>query len=100
VYKVEIKKLSEDYNPLMKRKELTFQVVHSSGTPERVEIIKALATFYSIEPNLIYITKMETLTGTRRIVGRADLYDSLERAQQVVPKHIQRKNITQVEAKE
>jgi len=41
---------------------------------------------------LVYITKLKSLTGTTRTQGQAEIYDSLEVAQALVPKHIHKRN--------
>lgn len=91
---LEIKKTSEKYNPLLKRKELTFLVNHaSSATPRLFEVRKALATMYGVNEEVVYITKLNTLTGTNQMKGEAGVYDSPERAKLLVPRYIQSRNL-------
>ena len=92
---MEIKKTSEKYNPLLKRREVSFLINHASlGTPKLFEVRKALATMYSVVDEDVYITKINTLTGTNQTRGKAEVYDNPERTKQLVPKHIQSRNMS------
>lgn len=91
---MEIKKTSEKYNPLLKRREVSFLVNHTaSGTPKLYEVKKALTAMYSTAEESVYITEMNTLTGTNQTRGKVEVYDNPERAKQLVPKYIQSRNI-------
>jgi small subunit ribosomal protein S24e len=85
---------SEEYNPLLKRKEVAFEVEHkeTGGTPSRLEVRKSLATLLKSDLELVYVKKMETKTGTMIAVGEANAYDSIEQAKLVEPKHIIARN--------
>lgn len=48
---------------------------------------------YGIVDEAVYITEMNTLTGTNQARGKVEVYDSPERAKQLVPKYIQSRNI-------
>jgi len=80
---------SKEYNPLLKRKEITFEVNHekAGGTPTRLDVRKELATLLKMDIDLVYIKKMTTKTGTRIAVGTANAYDSAEQAKLVESKH-------------
>jgi len=92
---LEIKKTSETYNPLLKRREINFLVDHaSSGTPKLFEVKKTLAAMYNAAEETVYITELDTLTGTNQTKGKVEVYDSPERAKQLVPKYIQSRNAT------
>ncbi len=89
-----MKKASEIYNPVLKRKEITFVVDHpSSGTPSLFETRRALASMSDVELDNVYISKMYTLSGTNRTIVRAEVYDTPDAAKRVVPKHIQMRNM-------
>jgi len=87
---MEIKVISERYNPLLKRKEIIFQVHHeqTGGTPSRLEVRKALAEVLKTELDLVYVKKVSTRTGTLTAVGTANVYDSVEQAKFVEPEHV------------
>jgi len=92
---MKVKIISEEYNPLLKRKEVTFKVEHAEtgGTPPRLEVRKELATLLKTDLELVYVKKIETKTGTMTALGEANAYDSIEQAKLVEPKHIVARNV-------
>lgn len=91
---MEIKILTINENPLLKRKEVTFQVEHdqTGGTPPRIEVKNGLAKILKKDLNLVFIRKFETKTGTRKALGVANIYDSYENAKLIEPEHIVKRN--------
>jgi len=91
---MEVRITSEQYNPLLKRKEVAFEVEHreTGGTPPRFEARKRLAALLKIDPELVYIKRMKTKTGTMIAVGEANAYDSIEQAKLVESEHIIARN--------
>ena len=86
---MDVKITSRKRNPLFKRTELIFEVEHpQTGTPQRSETRKKLAEVVNTDPELLFIKKMVTKTGTMTTVGEANVYDSLDQARIVEPKHI------------
>jgi small subunit ribosomal protein S24e len=94
--------ISKEQNPLLKRKEVTFSVDHAQngGTPSRVEVSKQLATLLKTKPELVYVKNFETKTGTMTAVGEANVYDSIEQAKLLEPKHIIARNAVPEKPKE
>jgi small subunit ribosomal protein S24e len=91
---MEIKIISEKYNPLLKRKEVIFQVEHEQtrGTPPRFEIRNKLAEMLKIDLDRIYVKKLETKTGTMVALGEANAYNSVEQAMFIEPKFVIERN--------
>ncbi|MEM2988177.1 MAG: 30S ribosomal protein S24e [Candidatus Bathyarchaeia archaeon] len=91
---MKIKIISKKYNPLLKRNEIIFQVEHEQtrGTPPRLEVKKALAETLKTDPNLVFVKKMETKTGTMTALGNANAYETLEQARLVEPDYIIKRN--------
>lgn len=90
---MEITKVSESYNPVFKRKELSFFIDNvSKSTPKLYEARVSLAKEHSANEDAAYILRLDTETGTNRSYGKAEIYDSAETAKKVVPKHIQMRN--------
>ncbi|MEA2089859.1 MAG: 30S ribosomal protein S24e [Thermoproteota archaeon] len=89
------KVVSEEYNPLLKRKEVIFKIEHeqTAGTPPRLQVRKMLAKLLKTNIDVVYIKKMETKTGTMTTVGTANVYDSVEQAKLVEPEYIIMRNI-------
>ena len=92
---MEVKILSENENPLLKRREVVFQVEHNQtgSTPPRLEVRNAIAKILKTDVSLVFIKKLETKTGTRKSVGLANVYDSLEHAKLIEPEYIVKRNM-------
>ena len=91
---MKLKIVSKKQNPLLKRKEVTFRIEHAQtgGTPTRVEVRKQLATLLKTDLKLVYVKKVETKTGTMVAIGEANVYESIEQAKLMEPKHIIARN--------
>jgi len=85
---------SQQYNPLLKRKEIIFEVKHEEikGTPSRFDVRKQLAEKLKTNIELLYVRKVETKTGTMLAAGEANLYDSPEQVKLVESEHIIARN--------
>jgi ribosomal protein S24E len=97
---MKIKKTSERYNPALKRKELVFFIDHvSSGTPQLYDVKKKLTKDYSTNEDNVYILKLNTLTGTNRTIGIAEIYDHIEDGKSLISEHIKMRNLSSRRAK-
>jgi ribosomal protein S24E len=97
---LELKIRQEQYNPLLKRKEIHAEVDHDqSGTPSRVDLRKAIASKYGVKPDSVYVIDVKTKTGTQSALCRVQVYDAHEEAQRTVPKHIQTRHLPPEERK-
>jgi len=92
---MDVKVVSEKKNPLLKRKEVHFQVEHNQtgSTPPRLETRKAVAKALKTDVDLVFVKKLETKTGTHTAVGLANVYDSVEQAKFVESEYIIKRNI-------
>ena len=99
---MKVKITSQKQNPLLGRREITFEVEHkeTGGTPPRLEVRKDLAAKLKKDAELVYIKRMETKTGTMVAVGEATAYDSTEQAKLLEPEHIIVRNTPQEKAEE
>jgi ribosomal protein S24E len=86
--------ISKENNPLLKRRELTFNIEHiqNGGTPTRTEVRRQIASLLKTKPELVYVKNIETKTGTMVATGEANVYDSIEQSKLVEPKHIIARN--------
>ena len=86
--------ISKKQNPLLKRKEVTFSIDHAQtgGTPTRVEVSKQLVALLEAKRELVYVKNVQTKTGTMVAVGETNVYESLEQAKFMEPKHIIARN--------
>jgi len=91
---MEVKITKEQQNLLLKRKEIVFEVEHSQtkGTPQRLEIRDKLADMLKTKPELVYIKRVETKTGTMKATGEANAYETVEQAKLLEPPYIIARN--------
>jgi len=91
---MEVKIVSEKENPLLKRREVYFQVEHreAGSTPSRLDVKKAVATALKKDAELVFVKKFETKTGMHIAFGTANVYDSVEQARFTEPEHIKKRN--------
>ena len=99
---MEVKIVSTKKNSLLKRKEVDFRVEQGpkGKTPERFEVKKAIAAELRVNENLVFIKKMETMTGTNTALGVANTYETIEQAKFIEPEYIRKRNSPPVEQKE
>ncbi|MEM3536521.1 MAG: 30S ribosomal protein S24e [Candidatus Bathyarchaeia archaeon] len=99
---MEIKIVSDNKNPLLKRREICFHVEHTQtgGTPPRLEVKNAVANALKVDANLVFIKRLETKTGTQTAIGIANVYDSIEQAKLVEPEYIIKRNMPPEKPKE
>jgi small subunit ribosomal protein S24e len=92
---MEIKIIQQQYNPLLKRREVAFEVEHTQtkGTPSRLEIRKALAEKLKANLEAVYVRRIETKSGTMTARGEANAYDSEDQAKLVEPAYIVARNL-------
>lgn len=97
---MELKILSKKENPLLKRKEVQFTVLHSQvKTPGRLDIKRSLASEMQVSDKLIFIKKMKTLTGTNTTVGEATAYETELQGKLIEPSYIIKRNNPQEKPK-
>jgi len=84
----------ETHNPLLGRREVAFFIDHPrKGTSRLYEVRKAIAEKLGVDEQVVYVTRMETVTGTNRSQGTVEIYDSADRANALVPAHIKARNL-------
>lgn len=97
---MELKIKHEEYNALLKRKEVHAEVDHDgAGTPSRIDLRKAVASKYGAKPESVYIIDVQTNTGTQSAQCEVQVYDDPQMAQRTVPKYIQIRNLPPEERK-
>ena len=98
---MEVKIVSQKENPLLKRKEIQFQVEHRiSSTPQRLDIRKAVADALRANVDLVFVKKFETRTGMHVAFGLANLYESIDQAKLIEPAYVVKRNIPPEKPKE
>jgi small subunit ribosomal protein S24e len=99
---MEVKIVSTKENPLLKRKEVDFRVEQDpkGKTPARLEVKKELAAKLKVKEEMVFVKKMQTLTGTNIAVGVANAYETVEQAKFIEPEYIRKRNSPPEEPKE
>jgi ribosomal protein S24E len=98
---MEFKVKEDNYNSLLKRKEIRIEVDHEgTGTPSRVELKKAVAAKYGTKLENVYVIDVETKTGTQSATCELQVYDDLRLATSVVPKYIQVRDLPSEQRKQ
>ncbi|CAB3289739.1 30S ribosomal protein S24e [Methanocaldococcus lauensis] len=89
---MEIRILSERYNPLLKRKEYRFIVDYEGATPTFKDVKLKLAAILNANKDLLIVEKIVGESGMQRVRGYAKLYDNEEMLKLIEREHILRKN--------
>ncbi|MFQ6051911.1 MAG: 30S ribosomal protein S24e [Candidatus Hydrothermarchaeota archaeon] len=98
---MEIQIIEEKDNPLLKRKEVRFKIIHEKGpTPKREEVLNKLSSLIRADKELLIIDSLNTQFGKPVTEGYAKVYNSVERMKFVEPKHKIRKNTMEKEERE
>ena len=89
---MDIKIVSERYNPLLCRKEIRFIVDHDGATPTFKDVKLKLAAMLNANKDLLIVESIYQETGMQRVRGYAKLYDNEDMLKLVEREHILRKN--------
>jgi ribosomal protein S24E len=97
---LDLKIKQEEYNALLKRKEIHAEINHGQdGTPSRAELKNAVASKYGVKPENVYVINVQTGTGSQSAMCEVQVYDDLEDARRIVPKYVQTRNLPPEERK-
>ena len=61
---------------------------------------KAIAAELKINEEIVFVKKMQTMTGTNTAVGIANVYETVEQAKFIEPEYIRKRNSPPEEPKE
>jgi small subunit ribosomal protein S24e len=89
---LDIQVISEKNNPILKRREISFKVIHDEATPSRKSIVERLAATQNTKVGLVYVDGLKTEFGKRETIGYAKIYETEERAKQIERAHIIERN--------
>jgi ribosomal protein S24E len=91
---MEFKVKEEEYNPLLKRKEITLEMpTEGKPTPVRLDIRKSVAAKYGTKAENVIVRSIETTTGTGTTRCLVEVYDEPAFAIRVLPRHIRNRNL-------
>jgi small subunit ribosomal protein S24e len=86
---VEIKVLEEKANPLLKRREFSFEISHATAaTPKREEVRAEFAKVAQAPKDRVIIERMHARFGTATTRGEAMVYETAEAAKAIAREHI------------
>jgi small subunit ribosomal protein S24e len=99
---MEVKIIAEKQNPMLKRREVNFEIEHgqTGSTPARLEVRKAIAIALKLDENVVFVKKYETKTGTSTANGVAHIYDTIDQAKLIEPEYIVKRNMPPEKPKE
>lgn len=97
---MELKIKKDEYNPLLKRKEVYADVGHENGgSPSRLALRDAVASKYGVKSESVYVVDIHTRTGTQESECIIQVYDDLATAKLIVPEYIRVRNLPSEERK-
>jgi small subunit ribosomal protein S24e len=86
---MELRVVEERTNPLLKRSEVRFEVVHATAaTPTRDEVRQELAKAVNAPKDRVIIERMHARFGTAVTRGEARIYETAEAARVITREHI------------
>ncbi len=85
--------VSDRENPLLGRRELEIIIQHiGKGTPQRFAVRKAVAEALGVDIERVYVRNIISEFGIGRSKAIVHVYVSPERAKQIEPEHVIRRN--------
>jgi small subunit ribosomal protein S24e len=75
--------IDEDENPMLHRRDITFEVVHEEATPERLSVRDSLAAKLNKDSKEVVVRDLDTKFGMGKTIGTARVYDSPGHAQDI-----------------
>jgi len=92
--------IDEDENPMLHRRDITFELVHEEATPERLSVRDSLAATLNKDSKEVVVRDLDTKFGMRKTIGTARVYDSPEHAQDIEQNYMLDRNKITADAEE
>jgi small subunit ribosomal protein S24e len=92
--------VDEDENPMLHRRDVTFELVHEEATPERLSVRDSLAAKLNKDSKEVVVRELDTKFGMRKTVGSARVYDSPEHALDIEQNYMLDRNKITADAEE
>ncbi len=89
---MEIEILEDSENPMLHRRDVTFEVVHEEATPERLSVRDSLAAKLDKDAEEVVVRELDTKFGMRRTIGTAKVYDDESFAQDIEREYVLERN--------
>lgn len=84
--------ISEEENPMLHRRDVTFEIVHDEATPSRLSVRDSLAARLNKSADEVVIRELDTKFGMRRTIGTAKVYEGPEFARDVEQEYMLDRN--------
>ncbi|MFC7073141.1 30S ribosomal protein S24e [Halovenus rubra] len=84
--------LDEDENPMLHRKDVSFEMTHEEATPERLSVRDSLAAKLNKDSKEVVVRELNTKFGMRKTMGQAKVYEAPEIARDVEQDHMLNRN--------
>lgn len=86
---MELNIISEKYNPLLRRREISVEISHpGEGTPTRASAKELLTSKLKADKEALVIRKMATKTGMNKTFCEVEIYEDPNLMRRVFPRHI------------
>jgi len=90
---MEFKVIQDVENPILKRREVKFNIEHDGPTPSRKSVIDKIVATMNTLPGLVVVDHMQSEFGKRNTIGYAKIYETIERVREVERSHIIKRNV-------
>ncbi|ERH11081.1 MAG: SSU ribosomal protein S24E [halophilic archaeon J07HX64] len=84
--------VNEDENPMLHRRDVTFELVHEDATPERLSVRDSLAAKLNKDSKEVVVRDLDTKFGMRKTIGTARVYDGPQYAQDIEQNYMLNRN--------
>lgn len=89
---MEIEIIDDTENPMLHRRDVTFKVVHTEATPERLSVRDSLAAKLNKDADEVVIRDLNTKFGMRTTIGRAKVYEDDADAKEIEREYVLQRN--------
>ncbi|MDX1748269.1 MAG: 30S ribosomal protein S24e, partial [Halobacteriales archaeon] len=89
---MDIEIVEEEENPMLHRRDVTFELIHDEATPSRLSVRDSLAARLGKSADEVVIRSLDTKFGMRRTVGTAKVYETPNHAQDIEQEYMLDRN--------
>lgn len=89
---MDIEIIDEEDNPMLHRRDVTFEVVHEDATPSRLSVRDSLAAKLNKDADEVIVRELDTKFGMRRTIGSAKVYETPTFARDIEQEYMLQRN--------
>ncbi|PSQ42982.1 30S ribosomal protein S24e [Halobacteriales archaeon SW_7_68_16] len=89
---MDIEIIEEDANPMLHRRDVTFQVTHEEETPSRLSVRDSLAAMLNKDADEVVVRELNTRFGMRTTMGAAKVYETPDDAREIEQDYVLDRN--------